>query len=305
MNWGVRALTADWFIAALGVVLSEAGKNFLGLLPYTLAGVLIGEILKFTSWTKLIYKWITKFKYINVIAATILGIASPLCTQGTIPVVITLYQSGIPVGPLIGFLAASSLMNPQLFIMTWGGLGLRFALMRLFIVFLFSALAGFSAMLIPEKYILQKSVCSAGSDKEILNRPAKKFTLVKLLENCLGSMLFVGKYMALGVFIGTLIEAFVPQDLMMYTLGKDTVSTILVAAIAGIPLYACGGGIIPTVRSMMIQGMGEGAAMAFMTVGQATRLSPLIALGALIRPLFIVGYCFLLVLFSVITGLVI
>jgi uncharacterized membrane protein YraQ (UPF0718 family) len=266
---------------------------------------LFGEILKFTSWTKLIYRWITKSKYISIIVATILGIISPLCTQGTIPVVITLYQGGVPVGPLMSFLAASSLMNPQLFIMTWGGLGLKFALMRLLIVFLFSVICGFLATCIPERYIIQKSIYPTGSNNEILNRPSKKFTFRILLKNCFDSMLFVGRFMALGVLIGTLIEAFIPQDLVMYALGKDTVSTILVAAIAGIPLYACGGGIIPTVRSMMIQGMGEGAAMAFMTVGQATRISPLIALGALIRPLFIVGYCVLLVVFSVITGLII
>jgi uncharacterized protein len=296
-------LTFEWFIAAFGVVLTEAGEIFLQLLPYMLSGVIIGEILKFTSWTKLIYKWITYSKHISVIAATALGILSPLCTQGTIPVVITLYQGGVPVAPLISFLAASSLMNPQLFIMTWGGLGMEFALMRLLIVILFSVLCGCITMYIPERLIIQKAIYNFGTKEHIINRPLKKFTYKIFFKNCFGSLLFVGKYIIIGVFIGTLIEAFVPQDFIMSTLGTSTIFTILVAAIAGIPLYACGGGIIPTVRAMIIQGMDEGAAMAFMTVGQATRLSPLIALAALLKPTYIIGYCLFLILFSTLTGL--
>ncbi len=290
---------------ACGVVLSMVLETFLELLPYILVGVLLGEILKFTSWTKLIYKWITSFKYISVIIATILGILSPLCTQGTIPVVITLYQGVVPVAPLISFLAASSLMNPQLFIMTWGGLGLEFALIRLIIVFLFSVLCGYITMRIPKRFIIRKGIHNTSLKEDIINRPLKKFTFRILIKNCYDSLLFVGKYMIIGVFIGTLIEAFVPQDLVMSSFGDSTISTILVAAIAGIPLYACGGGIIPTVRSMIIQGMDLGAAMAFMTVGQATRLSLLIALGALLRPSFIIGYCVFLIIFSIITGLIV
>lgn len=302
MIWSEK-MTLEWLIAAFGVVLAEAGRIFLELLPYTLGGVLIGEILKFTSWTKLIYQWIMKSKNISIIVATLLGILSPLCTHGTIPVVIMLYQGGVPVGPLISFLAASSLMNPQLFIMTWGGLGIEFALIRLLIVFIYGLLVGYITMYLPDKYIIQKAIYHTGSKEDILNRPIKEFTIKILIINFYKNVKFVGKYMIIGVFIGTFIEAFVPQDLVMNLFGNGTISTILVAALAGIPLYACGGGVIPTVRSMVIQGMDKGAAMAFMTVGQATRISPLIALVALLRPIYIIGYCILLVAFSTIIGL--
>ena len=115
---------------------------FLQLYPYVILGCLLGEALKLTSWTKLIYRFTVRYRALSVLVATVLGILSPLCTYGTVPVLITLYGAGVPVAPLISFLAASSMMNPQLFVMTLGGLGTEIALWRLLLVFLFSLLCG-------------------------------------------------------------------------------------------------------------------------------------------------------------------
>ncbi|MDF2685748.1 MAG: putative permease [Clostridia bacterium] len=294
----------EWLALSLGIMLQSAGSTFLQLFPYAAVGALLGEILKFTSWTKLIYKGINASKHLSIFAAAILGILSPLCTYGTIPVVITLYRGGVSMGPLISFLSASSLMNPQLFIMTWGGLNSEFALIRLLIVFLFAIICGYITILIPEKWVVLKNRLLNEQDKEAIeNRPIKAFSFKALSLNSLKSLLFVGKYMVIGILAGAAIETFVPKTLIMNTLGGNTVMSILIAALIGIPLYACGGGIIPTVRAMISSGMSDGAAMAFLTVGQGTRLTSVFALAAVFRPVFIIGYCIFLVLFSTLTGL--
>jgi uncharacterized membrane protein YraQ (UPF0718 family) len=292
---------ADFIV---NIMLQNAGNTFLQLFPYTVVGVLLGEILKFTSWTKLIYKGINTSKHLSVFVAAILGIISPLCTYGTIPVVLTLYRGGVSIGPLISFLSASSLMNPQLFIMTWGGLTADFAIIRLLIVFIFAILCGYISILIPEKWVVMKKRLIREEDEDdIINRPVKIFSFKALIINSLKSLLFVSKYMVIGILLGAAIETFVPKTLIMNTLGGNTVMSILIAALVGIPLYACGGGIIPTVRAMISSGMSNGAAMAFLTVGQGTRLTSIFALAAVFRPVFIIAYCVFLVLFSTFTGL--
>lgn len=233
-----------------------------------------------------------------------MGILSPLCTYGTIPVVLTLYRGGVFIGPLICFLSASSLMNPQLFLITWGGLGPEYALMRLLIVFIFSMLCGYITYLIPEKWVVLKQRLIKPEDKEdIINRTVKIFSIKAFIRNSLKSFLFVGKYMVIGILLGAIIETYVPKTLIMNTLGGNTVMSILLAALIGIPLYACGGGTIPTVRAMMASGMSSGASMAFLTVGQGTRLTSIFALAAVLRPLYLISYCTFLVLFSILTGL--
>jgi uncharacterized membrane protein YraQ (UPF0718 family) len=150
----------DWefYLALWSYIPRFILKYFVALAPYVVAGSLLGEYLKFTSWTKLIYKVIVKYPFLSLISSTILGILSPLCTYGTIPVMLSLYAAGVPSAPLIAFLAASSMMNPQLFIMTFGGLGADIALVRLLGVFIFGILVGIITKAIPDKFIVKNSL---------------------------------------------------------------------------------------------------------------------------------------------------
>jgi len=294
----------EWFLSALGGALISAGYAFLQFLPYMLAGVVMGEILRLASWTKLLYKWMNRRRFLSMLLAVPLGILSPLCTYGTIPVMITLYRGGVSLPPLLAFMVASSLMNPQLFLITGGGLGFGFAFMRVAVTFAFGLTAGCLMLFIPERFAVRNSFrLSEKSEAEIAERVKKRFVPGVFAKDCLKNLLFTGKYMALGVIVGTIIEAFIPKGYVMYLFGGSTAGAILTAAVAGIPLYACGGGAIPMVRSLMAGGMGPGAAMAFMTVGQATRISPLMAMASFFQARFIVCYCIFLIVFSVLTGL--
>ena len=50
----------------------------------------------------------------GIIAASILGILSPLCMYGTIPIAASFYKSGIKEDWLAAFMMSSILLNPQL-----------------------------------------------------------------------------------------------------------------------------------------------------------------------------------------------
>lgn len=278
---------------------------FRELLPYVILGSLIGELLKYTSWTKLIFRFTKKYTYLSVLSATVLGILSPLCTYGTVPVLITLYHGGVSLAPLISFLAASSMMNPQLFVMTIGGLGWNVALLRLLCVFLFSALCGFLIMLIPHDFVVRKAVAeNRSTEEEILNRPKKIFTWKNYLIDFRKNLLFVGKMMCIGILIAAIVDQ-MPLQLLFGEVDTSSPFGILIAAIAGIPIYACGGGTIPMIASLMSQGMSLGSAMAFLTVGPATRITSLAAIGTIFRKRFLVLYVLILVIFSVIAGMLI
>ncbi len=236
--------------------------------------------------------------------AIILGILSPLCTFGTIPVVITLYKAGVQKEPLITFLSASSLLNPQLFIMTAGGLGLKFAFIRLGIVGIICLALGLIMLIIPEKQIIKNGIYSSPQDKvTLLNEKPKQFAFKLYFKNFAKQMRFLSKYLVIGSFVGGFIETFIPQQYVLDLFATSTFSSILVAAFAGIPLYACGGGIIPTIAILINQGMSNGAAMSFMTVGQATRISPLMAMLSFLKARFVIGYCLYLVMFTSVLAL--
>ena len=296
--------------AALLDFLSGVWVYFKEIYPYVILGSLLGEGLKFTSWTKLIYRFTARFPRIAVLTATVLGILSPLCTYGTVPVLITLYGAGISVGPLIAFLAASSMMNPQLFVMTAGGLGIKMALLRLVCVFAFSYLCGFLARFLPTRFVVRGDLkdtdgmpCPAcASGEEILARPRKKFTFKAYAVAVAKNLWFVTKMMTLGIAIASFVDL-LPLSLLFGKADTGSVFGVVAAALAGIPVYACGGGTVPMVASLMQQGLSTGSALAFLTVGPATRITSLAAIASVFRKRFLALYVLVLLVFSITVGI--
>jgi uncharacterized membrane protein YraQ (UPF0718 family) len=298
-------LTLDWIAAGIPVLLYNCLNTLLDLLPYLAGGIMVGELLKFTSWTKLVYKGVSKSPVVAVISASLIGIISPLCTYGTIPVVIELYKSKVHIAPLFAFLAASSLMNPQLFIMTAGGISLEMALVRTLAVFVFSFAAGMLCYLIPKKFITKKTIqfYDNGGEK-IINREKKLFILKQYGINCLKNIRHIGGYLLIGIFIGAIIELYIPKGMVAAAFRAGRVQSILAGALLGIPLSPCGGSAIPVVSGMIDNGMGKGTALAFFIVGPATRPAPLVAMATLFTVFFLAVYCLFLIVSAVLMGMV-
>jgi len=274
-----------------------------GFLPYFLAGILLGELIKFASWTKIIYKWVSRSPVKAVISASIIGILSPLCTYGTIPVVIELYKSKVRVAPLIAFCASSALMNPQLFVMTAGGVGLEMAVVRTLAVFVFSFAVGMLSLVIPERFMIRKSIkVYEGGGEQIENREKKIFAVQQYFINCFKNFIYVLPFLLIGVFLGAAVSVFVPQRYFYEALYMGRIQSILAGAIVGIPMNACGGGAIPFIQTLLDMGLGKGTALAFFLVGPAMRPAPLVAMAALFTPLLLVAYCLFLFISAVLMG---
>ncbi|UCE17792.1 MAG: permease [Gemmatimonadota bacterium] len=284
-------------------VLQISGRTVFGLFPYVLAGLVLGEILRLVPWKGWISKGSTKFRLVSIVVCAVLGMISPLCTYGTVPVVITFFQAGFPLPPLVTFLAVSSLMNPQLFLMTWFWIGPEMAAIRAGAVLVLGILLGLFLLRLPQKWILNPGIFSKHPDpSESRGGSPKRLEPKKFLLSVWNSLQFIGFYMVIGILLGSLVEVYVPGKYLTALFKPGQTSSVLMAALLGVPLYPCGGGTIPLVRSMMLKGMSKGSALTFFIVGPATRVTPLMALATVLRPLFIVLYIFSLIGYSIIAG---
>lgn len=282
-------------------ILNLSKAEALNLLPYMVIGVLAAEAARYSSAAALLERICRRTPSLSVLLAALLGIASPLCTYGTVPVVLQLLRAGMPLSPLITFLATSSLMNPQLMIMTWGGLGHKIAVGRLVAVLTFGLVLGTFLHFIPEGLTVQPALLEL--DRKTSRRP-RVFGWKEYFRRCAQTLRFVGFYVILGILIGSTIEVVVPGRWVYAVVGGDKWWHILLAALLGVPLYACGGGTIPLVAALLESGMSSSAAIAFLVAGPATRVAPLMALAALLRPTIVVGYVAFLLVFSTISGLI-
>lgn len=284
-------------------ILLKAFLILLEILPYLIAGTAIGEALKYIKLHKYVESFRFKGTVYMTVAASVLGMVSPLCTYGTVPVVMRLAGSGIPASVLIVFLISSSMMNPQLFILTWGGISSEMALMRVATIMLFSILMGFILRAIPQEYILNKTCAgeySGASTGKSCEREA--FVWKRYIVNIVKSLEYTGFYLVTGVLLAAAIEVLVPGDFANKLYQKDKILQIILMSLFSIPFYSCGGGVIPIVKALMLGGMSKGVLLAFLNVGAATRITVLAALLSIVRPVFILVYVLVLIGFSIITG---
>ncbi len=279
-------------------ILQKAGSSAWGLSLYVVFGVILGEALRYTPATAVLERICSRCPAVSLVLAALFGMASPLCTYGTVPVVLELLRAGVPVAPLATFLATSSLMNPQLFVITWGGLGPKMALGRVGAVLVFGLLFGAVLYFLPRSWSVLPVLTN---DREPKGR--REFTLNDFLKRCWRTLEFVGFYVLLGVLLGAIVEVLVPGRWIFAIFGSGGWAQILLASMLGVPLYACGGGTIPLVSSFLEQGMAPGAALAFLVAGPATRIAPLMALGTILRPLVVTAYVAVLVLYAAGVGI--
>ena len=90
------------------------------ILPYWLLGILIGSVISVFAGDR-IHRMVRslgekKLGLLGVVPASVLGIASPLCMYGTIPLAASLSKSGMRDDWLAAFMMSSILLNPQLII---------------------------------------------------------------------------------------------------------------------------------------------------------------------------------------------
>ena len=287
------------------LVFHISGKTLLGLLPYILAGIVLGEILRNLSWLDKLNSWCHKATFTSILIAAILGVISPLCTYGTVPLVLMLARKGFPLSPLLTFLISSSSLNPQLFFITWGGIDIELALVRLGTILLFSLLAGMLLNIIPVKSILATERIQGDPQvRPHSGHSTGRIGFRRTLRGMWNELKYIGWYMIIGCILGAVIEVFVPGDWFSGLFKSKPLESIMIAAILGVPVYVCGGGAIPLVNSLLIKGLNPGAALAFLTVGQTVRITPLFALAALVRKKYILIYVVTVLLFAVLIGLI-
>jgi uncharacterized membrane protein YraQ (UPF0718 family) len=287
------------------LVFMIAGRTLIGLAPYLIAGIILGELVRNLSW---IYRLGDAGQYSGLVSiplAASIGVVSPLCTYGTIPLIFVLLRKGFPLAPLVTFLIASSSLNPQLFFVTLGGIGLEMALVRLVTVLIFSMLAGFILIRVPAVSVLNPHQGEQpGIHQEEPERTEGGRGINVSLRRIWKDLQYIGFYVIVGCLVGAVIEVFVPGQWLTDLFSSGPFTSILVASILGVPVYVCGGGTIPVIGSLISSGMNVGAALAFLTVGQVVRITPLIALASLIRIRYLIFFVIYSILYSVVIGLI-
>lgn len=240
----------------------------------------------------------SKFGIIGLIPASLLGIASPLCMYGTIPLAASVSRSGMREDWLAAFMMTSILLNPQLILYS-AALGPAALAVRIGSCFL----CGIAAGILVRVFYQGKEFFNFSGFEESKSRDTDPNLFLRLLKNIGRNVKATGPMFLLGIALSALFQRYVPQDVMVRLFGGNEAWGVLMAATIGVPLYACGGGTIPLIQQWLAEGMSLGSAAAFMITGPATKITNLGALKIVFGVKKFLLYIAFVMLFSFITGL--
>ncbi|HIV38987.1 MAG TPA: permease [Candidatus Blautia stercorigallinarum] len=235
---------------------------------------------------------------LGLIPASLLGIASPLCMYGTIPIAASFSQKGMRDDMLAAFMMSSILLNPQLLI-TSSILGPEAVAVR----FLSCFLGGLGAGLCVRVFYKDKSYFNFSGFSESSGRDTDPNPVMRFLKNLGRNVRATAPWFLIGVLLSALFQRYVPADAFAELFGKQEGFGVLLAATIGVPLYACGGGTVPLLQQWLASGMSMGSAAAFMITGPATKITNLGALKIVLGAKRFVLYLAYVILISLVIGL--
>jgi hypothetical protein len=192
------------------------------------------------------------------------------------------------------------MLNPQVFLLTLGGLGGRVALTQLLGVLSISTCVGFVAGRLPPAAFLRPAL---DASDDALPAPRSTFSGARLIQDVIGLTGWIGFTFVIGVILAALIQVFVPAGWVLGTLGQGNWTGVVLAGVLGLPLYTCGGAAVPVLAGLMDAGMGAGPVLAFLLSGAATRLTSLAAMGSLLTRRALVIYAAGILIAAMIVGL--
>lgn len=215
-----------------------------------------------------------------MVFAAILGVVSPLGSYITIPVAAALFTVGIPLPVLITLIVSSPIINPNLFVLTAGVMGIELAIMRIVAAILLGLTAGFITHMLIKKNILKPD--------DILKNNSEAFqkwlnttptvSLKAFFTDLFRMTLFVSRYFFLAIFLAAIIKIFMNPNWIGSIFNQNQFLSVLISTSAGVPFYICGGAAIPVVQSLAELGMSKGAVLAYFISGPVTKISTLVIL---------------------------
>ncbi len=239
----------------------------------------------------------TRWGLLGVVPACLLGIASPLCMYGTIPIAASFSKQGMRHDWLAAFMMASILLNPQLMIYS-AALGPTALTVRILSCFLCGCAAGLLIWL----FYRSKPFFNFSGFEEQTSRNTDPNLLLRYLKNLWRNVKATGMFFLFGILLSALFQRYVPQTTMEKIFGGNEAWGVLMAATVGVPLYACGGGTIPLLREWLWEGMSVGSAAAFMLTGPATKITNLGALKIVLGLKRFLLYWTFVIVFAIVTG---
>ena len=246
-------------------------------------------------------------------AAALLGTVTPFCSCSSIPLFIGFTSAGLPLGVTFSFLISSPMVDLGSLVLLMSIFGWKVAVVYVVLGLLIAVVGG--TMI--EQLHLESQVEEFIRHGHAMDIPQEQLhprdRLRYAWKQVVSTAKKVAPYVLVGVGIGAVIHNWIPADFIVKLLGTGNPFGVIIAALAGIPMYADIFGTIPIAEALLAKGAQLGVVLSFMMGVTTLSLPSMIMLRKAVKPkllgifvaicvigIIVVGYFFNAVQFLII-----
>ena len=219
----------------------------------------------------------------NIIAA-LLGTVTPFCSCSSIPLFIGFTSAGLPLGVTFSFLISSPMVDLGSLVLLMSIFGAKVAIVYVILGLVIAVVGG----TIIERLHLESQIEEFIWNAKHIDIPQKELTVKDRIyysaEKVEETFKKVFPYIIIGVGIGAVIHNWIPKDLIVRFLGNGNPFGVIIATIAGVPMYADIFGCIPIAEALLAKGAKLGVVLSFMMGVTTLSLPSMIMLKKAIKP---------------------
>lgn len=275
-----EVLGMSWLNRLIGTILNACGLDTTGRIGGSIQFfiydtikimVLLGVLILVISYIQSYFppertkKILGRFHGIgaNIIAA-LLGTVTPFCSCSSIPLFIGFTSAGLPLGVTFSFLISSPMVDLGSLVLLMSIFGWKVALLYVVLGLVIAVIGG----TLIEKLHLENQVEEYIRNGRSLDVPQEELHFKGRMkfawEQVVSTAKKVFPYVLVGVGIGAIIHNWIPEDFIVKVLGDNNPFGVILATVAGVPMYADIFGTIPIAEALLAKGALLGVVLSFM-----------------------------------------
>ena len=291
MQWLKRLISAALNACGLNTADRIGGSVLFFIYDTVKILILLGILIFFISYIQSFFppertkKILGRFHGIRAnILAALLGTVTPFCSCSSIPLFMGFTSAGLPLGVTLSFLISSPMVDLGSLVLLMSIFGWKVAVIYV-VLGIVIAVAGGTLI---EKLHLENQVEEFIRNGHSIDVPQDELRFkdrVKFAwEQVLATAKKVLPYILTGVGIGAVIHNWIPEEFIVKLLGNNNPFGVILAAIAGVPMYADIFGTIPIAEALLAKGALLGVVLSFMMGVTTLSLPSMIMLRKAIKP---------------------
>ena len=230
-------------------------------------------------------KILGRFKGIgaNCVAA-LLGTVTPFCSCSSIPLFIGFTSAGLPLGVTFSFLISSPMVDLGSLVLLMSIFGWKVAVAYVVLGLIIAVIGG--TMI--EKLHLENEVEEFIRKGKAMDMPQEELHFKDRMKYAWEQVVETAKkvflYVLIGVGIGAIIHNWIPEEFVVKLLGSNNPFGVILATVAGVPMYADIFGTIPIAEALLAKGAQLGVVLSFMMGVTTLSVPSMIMLRKAIKP---------------------